>query len=96
MKTRMCKKRDRGKSFQHIYLRPIFEKKNWECGVQSVPPLCSEPNTPINFPKIWVRKKYVESFEVKYQYWVSCQGYVTFHGRFIALRAFRISYGSTS
>ena len=30
---------------------------------------CSKPHTQINFPKIWVREKYVESFKVKCQYW---------------------------
>ena len=28
-----------------------------------------KPHNPINFPKIWFREQYVESFEVKCRYW---------------------------
>ena len=36
-----------------------------------VPHWCSKPHTPINFPKIWTRKKKVESFDLKCRYWTS-------------------------
>ena len=58
-------------SFEHIFLRPRFKKNlpvRWALVVSH---WCSKPPTQINCPKIQVRKKYIESFEVKCQYWTS-------------------------
>ena len=47
-----------GMGFEHIFLRPRLKKKVYS----------SQPYASINFPKIWAREKYVESFMAKYRY----------------------------
>ena len=51
-----------------FFLRPRFNKNVPVRWAPFVPHWCSKPHTPINFPNIWTREKYVANFKVKCRY----------------------------